>query len=113
MLFRSLESDNSENGTLFLSVFRRWRSLTPMEDDYKQIVLDKIEGLIEKRTEGIMNANRRNYYGECASYIAALGEVRESLGEKGAKQRIMAEYKDRYTRRTAFRAELKTYGWRG
>ncbi|MBQ7564398.1 MAG: hypothetical protein IJT16_10465 [Lachnospiraceae bacterium] len=108
-----LESDNSENGTLFLSVFRRWRSLTPMEDDYKQIVLDKIEGLIEKRTEGIMNANRRNYYGECASYIAALGEVRESLGEKGAKQRIMAEYKDRYTRRTAFRSELKTYGWRG
>lgn len=84
-----------------------------MEDDYRQIVLDKIERLVEKRTEGIMNASRRNYYGECDSYIAALGEVRESLAEKGAKQRIMTEYKDRYTRRTAFRSELKTYGWRG
>ena len=30
-----------------------------------------------------MDANRRNYYGECAAYIAALGEVRESMGEMG------------------------------
>ncbi len=38
-------------------------------------------GLLEKRVEGIMNANRRNYYRECAAYIAASGEVRELLGE--------------------------------
>ena len=58
-----------------------------------------------------MNANHRNYYGECAAYIAALGEVYESLGDKGGKQRLMTSYKDKYTRRSAFRAEMKGYGW--
>ncbi len=32
-----------------------------------------------------MGANRRNYYGECAAYIAAIGEVKEKLGEKKCK----------------------------
>lgn len=58
-----------------------------------------------------MSANRRNYYGECAAYIAALGEVQESLGEAGAKQRLMTSYKDKYFRRSAFREEMRNYGW--
>ena len=33
-----------------------------------------------------MEASRRNYYGECAAYIAAIGEVKELSGEKGGKQ---------------------------
>ncbi len=82
-----------------------------MEPDIRTRALKRIEGLIEKRTEGIMNANRRNYYGECAAFIAALGEVQESLGESGAKQRLMTSYKDKYPRRNAFRAEMRDYGW--
>ena len=58
-----------------------------------------------------MNANRRNYYGECAAYIAALGEVRESLGERSAKQKLMTSYKNAYSRRSAFREEMRRYGW--
>lgn len=67
--------------------------------------------LLEKRTAGIMDANRRNYYGECAAYIAALGEVRESVGEIGAKQKLMTSYKEAYPRRSAFRDEMRKYGW--
>ena len=52
-----------------------------MEQELKERVIRKIEKLLEKRTAGIMEANRRNYYGECAAYIAALGEVKESLGD--------------------------------
>lgn len=55
--------------------------------------------------------NRRNYYGECAAYIAALGEVRESVGEMGAKQKLMTSYKEKYPRRSAFREEMRQYGW--
>jgi len=69
--------------------------------------------LLAKRTKGIMEANRRNYYGECAAFIAALGEVKESLGETDAKQKLMTSYKEKYPRRSAFRAEMKFYGWRG
>ena len=60
-----------------------------------------------------MSANRRNYYGECAAFIAALGEVKESRGEANGKQRYMTYYKDKYPRRSAFRAEMKAFGWRG
>lgn len=100
----------SEND-LFCQLFLKWKSIVPMESDAKERAIRRISVLLEKRTEGIMEANRRNYYGECAAYIAALGEVRESMGEAGAKQRLMTSYKDKYPRRSAFREEMRNYGW--
>lgn len=103
---------NAENDNdLFWELFLKWKSKVPMEPDIRTRAVKKITGLLEKRTEGIMEANRRNYYGECAAYIAALGEVQESLGEAGAKQKLMTSYKDKYSRRSAFRQELRNYGW--
>lgn len=46
-----------------------------------------------------MEANRRNYYGECAAFIAALGEVKESQGAENAKAAIMNSCKTEYARR--------------
>ena len=93
------------NGTnendLFCEVFLKWKSMVQMEPDIRISAIKRITVLLEKRTEGIMSANRRNYYGECAAYIAALGEVQESLGDRGAKQRLMTSYKDKYSRRSA------------
>ena len=97
----------------FYDVIARWRQLTPMGEEMREKAIKKIEKLLEKRTAGIMEANRRNYYGECAAYIAALGEVKESIGEVGAKQSLMTTYKEKYSRRNAFRREMKNFGWRG
>lgn len=96
---------------LFCQLFLKWKSMVQMESDIRDRVVKRITELLEKRTAGIMDANRRNYYGECAAYIAALGEVRESMGEMGAKQNLMESYKDKYSRRSAFRAEMRNYGW--
>lgn len=104
---------DTEEGELFYQVFTKWKSMTVMEPDIEEKALGKIEKLLETRTEGIMSANRRNYYGECAAYIAALGEVRESRGEYDAKQSLMTSYKNMYSRRNAFRAEMKRFGWLG
>jgi len=57
-----------------------------------------------------MGANRRNYYGECAAFIAALGEVKESRGELNGKEKLMEAYKDAYSRRRAFHEELRRFG---
>ena len=84
-----------------------------MEPDIRTRAIEKIAGLLEKRVEGIMGANRRKYYGECAAFLAALGEVQESLGKADAKQKLMTSYKDKYSRRNAFRAEMRAYGWIG
>jgi len=40
----------------------------------------EIDHWIEWRVEGIVNANKRNYYGECASFTAAFGEVQKFRG---------------------------------
>lgn len=85
--------------------------MVQMESDVRNCVVERITVLLEKRIAGIMDANRRNYYGECAAYIAALGEVQESMGEMGAKQKLMTAYKDKYFRRNAFRGEMRNYGW--
>ena len=96
---------------LFCQLFLQWKSIVPMPSDIRNRAIKRITALLEKRTAGIMDANRRNYYGECAAYIAALGEARESMGEVGAKQKLMTWYKDAYPRRSAFREEMRNYGW--
>ncbi|MBR1523882.1 MAG: hypothetical protein IJ641_05450 [Lachnospiraceae bacterium] len=106
------ENDGEDQGA-FCHTFAKWKRLTPIANKDKATIMAKLEGLIEKRTEGIINANHRNYYGECAAYIAAFGEVKESLGEADYKQKLMTDYKKRYPRRSAFRAEMKQYGWKG
>lgn len=103
--------EGTDENELFCQLFSKWKSMVQMESDIRNLAVKRITTLLEKRTEGIMDANRRNYYGECAAYIAALGEVRESMGETGAKQRLMTSYKDKYSRRSAFREEMRNYGW--
>lgn len=104
-------SNCTNENDLFYEIFIKWKSMVKMEPDIRMCAINRISNLLEKRVEAIMNANRRNYYGECAAYIAALGEVQESLGEIGAKQRLMTSYKDKYFRRNAFRGEMRNYGW--
>ena len=95
---------------LFWSLFSEWKdSLTLSHEDAEEW-LQFSEQLIAKRTAGIMEANRRNYYGECAAFIAALGEVKESRGLNRAKMQIMEQYKKEYSRRRAFHQELRYYG---
>ena len=100
-----------DENELFCRLFLKWKSMVQMEAALRERAVERITALLEKRTAGIMDASRRNYYGECAAYIAALGEVLESGGEMGAKQRLMTSYKDQYSRRSAFREELRRYGW--
>ncbi len=96
---------------LFCQLFLKWKSMVQMESDIRNRAVKRITALLEKRTAGIMDVNRRNYYGECAALIAALGEVQESMGEIHMKQRLMTSYKDAYPRRSAFREEMRKYGW--
>ena len=105
-----LAVSREEKAAMFSSVFHKWKSITPMEKEFGEEVLNRIELMMEMRTDAILEANRRRYYEECGSYIVALGEVRESLGDSGAKQRIITEYKVRYNRRPAFKSALDAYG---
>ena len=58
----------------------------------------------------IVSEQKRGYYNECASYIAALGEVLESHGKNGSKQALLSAYKSKFPRHSAFIRELKNFG---
>lgn len=94
----------------FLTCWNRWKQTVPLSREQREALLGWAEGLVTKRVQGIMEGNHRNYYGECAAYIAALGEARESGGEPNGKQATMAKYMEAYNRRSAFRQVMRGYG---
>lgn len=112
-LYFGIDEDDEKTDTeVFCTIFEKWKDTVKLSDGDINKWMERIEIWIHRRVLGIMDANRRNYYGECAEFIAALGEVRESLGTSGAKARIMESYKAEYSRRRAFHEELRKYGMR-
>lgn len=104
---KSADADDIE---LFEKLFMEWKKDVVLTENERQTWLRKVDSWLKKRTKAIMENNRRNYYAECASFIAALGEVLESLGNNGAKERTLQAYKREYPRRSAFHRELRRFG---
>lgn len=111
---KGLRSDvETDAENLFWRCFCKWRQQTPMAVEFQEKILQRIEELLWWRTDGIMEANRRKYYGECAAFVAALGETLEMRGKIGAKQKMLESFRSRWPRRVAFREELRRFGYRG
>ena len=106
------EKDDKSDMDVFLNIVEKWKDTVHLSENEETAWMNRIEAWIKRRVEGIMDANRRNYYGECAEFIAAFGEVKESFGDVGAKRRFMEAYKNEYSRRRAFHEELRRYGMR-
>ena len=102
--------DSTDEKTVFSDLLKTWKKEVHFSGNDAALWMERIDHWIEWRVEGIMNANKRNYYGECASVIAAFGEVQESRGIPKAKALIMERYRAAYSRRRAFRDELCLYG---
>ena len=102
--------DTTDEKALFSDILKNWKKEVCLSGNDSALWMKRINHWIEWRVEGIMNANKRNYYGECASFIAALGEVQESRGVTKGKELIMERYRTAYSRRRAFRDELCLYG---
>lgn len=102
-----------ESEILFWELFSQWKQEEELQDECCTEWLKMIESYLSMRIAGIMEANRRNYYGECAAFVAAYGEVCESRGMTGAKNSVMKKYKNLYSRRRNFHQELRTYGMLG
>lgn len=102
--------DSTDEKTVFSDLLKTWKKEVHFSGNDAALWMERINHWIEWRVEGIMNANKRNYYGECASFIAAFGEVQESRGIPKAKAMIMERYRAAYSRRRAFRDELCLYG---
>uniref|UniRef100_UPI0040578C73 hypothetical protein n=1 Tax=Agathobacter sp. TaxID=2021311 RepID=UPI0040578C73 len=107
------EHYGKNNQEVFWKLFCQWKKTVQISEDKKSEWLNQIDKWIALRVKGIMENNRRNYYGECAEFIAAFGEVQESMGIMTAKSSIMERYRNTYSRRRAFHQELRNYGMKG
>ena len=101
-----------DSGQQFMECLNHWKQSQVFSSDEQNKIIKKLEKWIEGRIEGIMEANRRNYYWECAAFIAALGEVKESIGQQNGKAQLLEAYGNAYPRRRAFQEELRRFGMR-
>lgn len=106
-------SVQKEDTLLFWECFSKWKEKVSMPKAEQEKLIEKLENWVERRVEGIMKGNYRRCYRECAEYVAALGEVKESRGEMNGKAYFMESYRAAYSRRTAFHGELRAMGMRG
>ncbi len=97
---------------MFNEYFELWKKDITIDEAVCQGWITKLENWIEMRTDAIIKGSKRKYYGECAAYIAALGEVEESRGKERAKETLMLGYKALYPRHHAFHSELVSCGMR-
>ena len=107
---RGIQQSENNDTLLFWDLFRQTRCPEKLSDKERQKIMEKLTTLTELRTNLIVSEQKRGYYNECASYIAALGEVLESHGKNGSKQALLSAYKSKFPRHSAFIRELKNYG---
>ena len=103
------EASMQRSGEVFWDVFNIWKSYYNMSSDEVNSYVEWLESVISKRADGIVGGKYRNSYDKAALLVAALGEVKESLGTKSAKSFIINEYLKKFPRHTSFRGALKEY----
>ena len=106
------EDDAEDDKAMFSRCFENWKKDVHLDEETSSRLLERMEKWIELRISAIMGANKRKYYDECASFIAALGEVVESRGRIGGKEMVMQGYREKYNRRHSFHDSLIRYGMR-
>lgn len=108
--YRGQTEQGKNSQQLFWELFKKWKLSYDLTEAKKEELLGAIEQMMSRRVQAVMDGNHRAYYEECVVYLAAIGEVRESWGQEGAKQVILKSYRDKYPRRTNFRRDLRDFG---
>lgn len=103
------EVSTQKGEEIFWHIFCLWKVNYAMTADEIKSYVEWLESVIDKRIDGIVGGKYRDKYNDVALLAAALGEVKESLGVKMAKNVIINRYLERYSRHSTFRGALKEY----
>lgn len=93
----------------FWNYFQRWKKYFHMSEEEKNKYLTWAEKITYGRADAIVSGQHRRHYGEVAGLLALVAEIKESMGETGAKQMIFQEYKKKFPRHSSFQAEMRSY----
>ena len=104
------KSGNIKPEELLFECIRKWKQYANSEYDYKEECIKHIGKEIHTNTANVLKQQARSFYGDCASYIAAFGEVNDSLGNNSSgKDMLVDQYLKEFPRYSAFRRELQYF----
>lgn len=108
--YRIGEMTDTEKREVFWECVRRWKKRFCLSEEQSVQYLLDLEWMIDKRVVAIVSGKFRAHYESVAALAAALGEVKESMGDTDAKQRILQKYRSKFPRHSAFHEALRKYG---
>lgn len=102
--------ENIKPEELLFECIKKWKQYANSGYDYKEECMKYIGKEIHTNTANMLKQQARSFYGDCASYIAAFGEVNDSLGNNsGGKDVLVDQYLKEFPRYSAFRRELQYF----
>ena len=102
--------ENIKPEELLFECIKKWKQYENSEYDYKEECIKYIDKEIHTNTKNVLKQQARSCYGDYASYIAAFGEVNDSLGNNnGGKNVLVNQYLKEFPRYSAFRRELQYF----
>lgn len=104
-----IEESSKYKTSVFWNYFQRWKQYFPMKLKKREEYLIWAEKIVYNRADALVGGQHRNHYCEAAQLLAIVGEIKENMGECGAKGKIFAEYKCKFPRHSSFQRELKYY----
>lgn len=103
------EESHEHKVSIFWNYFQRWKRYFPMEEAKKRRYLTWAEKTVYSRADALVSGQRRRHYREAAVLLAMVGEIKENMGEQGAKRAVFMEYKRKFPRHSSFQGEMKGY----
>ena len=104
-----LEESREHKVREFWNYFQRWKRYFPMDENEKKRYLSWAEKIVYGRADAIISGQHRNHYGQVAILLAMVGEIKEGMGDIGARRIIFADYKRKFPRHSSFQREMKEY----
>lgn len=93
----------------FWNYFQRWKKYFQLSEEEKNKYFTWAEEIAYSRADAIVSGQHRRHYGEVAELLTLVAEIKEGMGEPGAKQMIFQEYKKKFPRHSSFQAEMRSY----
>lgn len=103
-------SDSQDDSEVFWQCMKRWKAGHVLSEEQIEGYLAVLEPQIDKRVKAIVSGQHRKHYESVAALAAALGEVKESLGAKGAKEETLQSYRMQFPKHSSFHAALRANG---
>lgn len=104
------EEAKGTDAEVLWNLISRCKAAAEISEAERKRWLEQMEIYISTEVHRILSNQDRKEYAWAAAFLAALGEVQESLGQKGGKGILFNRFRAEYPRLRKFKREISRYG---